>query len=94
MPFELIEESLDLRHAIAHRLRVARQHTGLSQRAVSEHMSLHRETITEMEAGRRGVLVEELILLARVYGVSVEWLACGGLSSGAGFEPHDRMATS
>ena len=39
-------------------------------------LHLHRPSISEVEAGRRKVSTEELVELARIYGVSVSWLAC------------------
>jgi transcriptional regulator with XRE-family HTH domain len=40
-------------------------------------LGCQRPTVTEMEAGRRKVSVQELVTLAEAYGVSVEWLAKG-----------------
>ncbi len=64
------------RKAIAMRLRLAREEAGLSQGQVAKKMEMHRPTISEIEAGRRKVSVEELSILASIYGVSVEWLSC------------------
>ncbi len=62
--------------AIAARLRLAREQAGLSQGQVAKMLHLHRPSISEVEAGRRKVSTEELVELARIYGVSVSWLAC------------------
>jgi transcriptional regulator with XRE-family HTH domain len=62
--------------AIAKRLAVARQNAGLSQMQVSKKIGLHRPAITEIEAGRRRVGAEELTQFAKIYGVSISWLAC------------------
>jgi transcriptional regulator with XRE-family HTH domain len=62
--------------AIAARLRLAREQAGLSQGQVAKMLHLHRPSISEAEAGRRKVSTEELVELARIYGVSVSWLAC------------------
>ena len=62
--------------AIAARLRLAREQAGLSQGQVAKLLHLHRPSISEAEAGRRKVSTEELVELARIYGVSVSWLAC------------------
>jgi len=35
---------------------------------------MHRPTISEIEAGRRKVSAEELVIFAQLYGVSVEWI--------------------
>lgn len=62
--------------AIAARLRLAREQAGLSQGQVAKMLQLHRPSISEAEAGRRKVSTEELVELARIYGVSMTWLAC------------------
>ena len=59
---------------LARRLRIAREHAGLSQGQVAKIRGMHRPTITEIEAGRRKVSSEELSDFARIYEVSVEWL--------------------
>ncbi|MBD2303192.1 helix-turn-helix domain-containing protein [Nostoc sp. FACHB-190] len=64
------------REAIASKLKAAREMAGLSQGQVAKLLGIHRPTITEMEAGRRKVAAEELVEFARIYGVSVSWLAC------------------
>lgn len=61
--------------AYATRLRLARENAGLSQGQVAKILGLHRPSISEVEAGRRKVSTEELVELARIYGVSVSWLA-------------------
>ena len=60
--------------ALAARLRAAREQAGLSQGQVAKLMQLHRPTISEIEAGRRRVVSEELMKFAGLYGVSVAWL--------------------
>ena len=69
-------ETSEKREAIASRLRAAREAAGLSQGQIARLLGWHRPTISEIEAGRRGVLAEELVEFARLYGVSVEWLSC------------------
>jgi transcriptional regulator with XRE-family HTH domain len=63
------------RSEIAKRLRLAREQAGLSQGQVATLMGVQRPTISEIEAGRRRVSVEELSRLADLYEVSVIWLA-------------------
>lgn len=58
------------------RLRAAREESGLTQKCVADRLGLHRPAISEMEAGRRKVTSEELVIMAQLYGVSVSWLAC------------------
>lgn len=66
----------DKKSVIANRLRAAREQSGLSQGQVAKKLNLHRPTISEIEAGRRSVSVEELAEFARLYGVETWWLAC------------------
>lgn len=59
---------------IAKRLRAAREQCGLSQGQVAEMMGLQRPSVSEVEAGRRGVSAEELARFSKIYGVSTSWL--------------------
>ncbi len=63
------------RQIVAARLRLARDMAGLSQAQAAKLMDLHRPTVSEIEAGRRRVTVEELKLFAKIYRVGVAWLA-------------------
>lgn len=67
----------DKRVAIAARLKAAREQAGLTQGQVAKLLGLHRPSVSEIEAGRRGVSADELIILADTYGVSVAWLLDG-----------------
>lgn len=69
-------DKLDRRTAIATRLRVAREQAGLSQGQAARALGLARPAISEAEAGRRRVAADELVEFARIFGVSVAWLAC------------------
>ena len=60
--------------ALAERLRIAREQAGLSQGQVARLLGLHRPSVSEIEAGRRKVSADELVALARIYGVSSAWL--------------------
>lgn len=62
---------------IATRLRSAREQGGLTQSQAATMLGMHRPTISEIEAGRRSVSAEELANLARIYGVTTEWLLHG-----------------
>ena len=64
----------DERLAIAQRLRAAREQVGLSQGQVAIVMGLQRPSISEIEAGRRGVSAEELTKFSEIYNVSMSWL--------------------
>ncbi len=59
------------------RLRLAREQAGLSQGQVAKMLGLHRPSMSEAEAGRRKVSSDELKQLARIYDVSIVWLAEG-----------------
>lgn len=59
---------------IGDRLRTARELAGLSQAQVAKMLSLHRPSVSEMEAGRRKVSAEELAKLAGIYDVNLSWL--------------------
>jgi transcriptional regulator with XRE-family HTH domain len=71
-----MQEATSKKKAIATRLALARKQAGLSQLQVAKILGLNRPSISEMEAGRRNVLAEELAILAEAYGVSISWLAC------------------
>lgn len=62
--------------AMASRLALARERAGLTQRQVAEMLDLHRPAISEAEAGRRNVTAAEMAKLAKIYGVTLEWLSC------------------
>jgi transcriptional regulator with XRE-family HTH domain len=63
------------RKTIASRLRTAREMAGLSQAQVAKILGLHRPSVSEMEAGRRKVSVDELTKLAEIYSIDMKWLA-------------------
>lgn len=63
--------------SIAERLREAREAAGLSQGQVAKRLSMHRPTVSEIEAGRRKVSAQETEIFANLYGVSVDWLVSG-----------------
>lgn len=65
---------------IGSRLRMARELSGLSQAQVAKMLSLHRPSISEIEAGRRKVSAEELAKLVDIYDVNISWLT--GVESG------------
>lgn len=75
---------------LATRLRLAREAAGLKQKQVADLMTMHRPTVTEIEAGRRRVTAEELAKLAKIYGVESEWLLTGSPKK-AGGEKDERI---
>jgi transcriptional regulator with XRE-family HTH domain len=72
-----MSEETDRRSQLARRLRVARDHSGLSQDAVARHLNLQRPAISEIEAGRRKVSADELATFSDLYHTSMEWLVSG-----------------
>ena len=71
------------KEGIGERLALARRQAGLTQAQVAKLVDLHRPSISEMEAGRRCVSTDELVGLADIYGVDVEWLAKNEPEKGA-----------
>ena len=69
------------RELIAFRLREARRLAGLSQSQVASLLDLHRPAISEIEAGRRKVTAEEVVILAELYEVDPKWLLGEGEDS-------------
>lgn len=67
-------------NTVAQRLRYSRELAGLTQAQAAKLLNLHRPSISEIEAGRRNVSVEELRRLAEVYAADLEWLVNGNES--------------
>jgi transcriptional regulator with XRE-family HTH domain len=72
-------EAIKMRQIIGSRLAIARQRAGLSQAQVAEKLNLPRPSISEIEAGRRRVAVDELIHFAELYHVDMNWLSGKGV---------------
>ena len=68
-----------LRKVFVPRLPLARQHAGLSHAQAAKLLDFSCQTITEMEAGRRKVTMDELVSISDIYDVSVEWLTCSDI---------------
>jgi transcriptional regulator with XRE-family HTH domain len=83
-----MEKQKDLRSIIASRMTTARKHSGLSQAQVASELNIPRPSISEIEAARRRVSAEELVLFADLYQVDINWLA------GRGTEEADSMRDS
>ena len=69
-----MNDSNEIRRALAARMRAAREQAGLSQGQVARLLDYKRPTISEIEAGRRKVSAEELPRFANVYGLTISWL--------------------
>lgn len=64
-------------------LRDARERAGLSQALVASVLGVHRPSVSEIEAGRRGVGAAELSVLAELYGLNAdEALGAAGAVTG------------
>ena len=74
MPSDSLSDSDLEEHAIAARLREAREYVGLRQEQVAEALSIPRASVSAMESGKRRVTGLELRRLARLYRRSVSWL--------------------
>lgn len=73
----MAEIDIEHRKAIAARLRLARESSGLSQGQVAKRLKMHRPTISEIEAGRRRVSAEEVAVFAELFGVDANWITEG-----------------
>lgn len=70
-----MKTTTEMRKIIGSRLAVARQRAGLSQAQAATKLELPRPSISEIEAGRRRVAVDELIAFADLYQVDMNWLS-------------------
>jgi transcriptional regulator with XRE-family HTH domain len=77
---------------LPNRLRAAREQAGLTQGQVAKLLGVHRPTVSEMEAGGRRVRAEELPQLAKIYRVSVSWLAGDDEASDDGHDAKVQLA--
>ncbi len=62
------------REKIAARLKEARILSGLSQAQAANKLDIQRPAISEIEAGKRKVSAEEVIMFANLYKVSQSWI--------------------
>jgi len=62
------------RAKIAARIREARKMAGLTQAQVAKLLNVPRPSVTEAESGNRKVSAEEIVVLAKLFEVSVSWL--------------------
>jgi len=61
------------------RIRDLREDADLTQKQVAEMLHMHKTTYTRYESGEREIPLNVAILLAKQYGVSLDYLA--GLTS-------------
>lgn len=70
----MIEQPVEIRRIIAERIRTARVAKGWTQDQLAEALGFgDRQTISTMESGDRRVAAEELIMLMRVFGRSMDF---------------------
>lgn len=69
----------DAPHAsgLSRRCRIAREHAGLTQRALATKSKVTNSTIIEVEAGKRMPQIDTIEVLACALGVTAAWLAYG-----------------
>ena len=64
-------------NTLPNRLRVAREHAGMSKQELAEHAGLNRNTIARAEAGSHYPSRATVTVWAFACGVDVEWLRTG-----------------
>jgi len=72
------DDRVEKRKLIGSRLAIARERAGLSQAQVANQLKLPRPSISEIEAGRRRVAADELVMFADLYSVDMDWIAGRG----------------
>ena len=77
---------------IGRRLRWAREQAGLSQGQVAKMMGVHRPTISQIEAGQRGVRPDEITRFAQIYDVKEVWIINGDSVLGEAADPRVELA--
>lgn len=70
----------ELRSAMGHRIREAREYAGYSQEEVAHFLELSRSAISLIENGSRRLDILEITKLARLLGTSVSYLTGEGTS--------------
>ena len=67
----------DDRPLIHDRIRELRTYLGYSQADVAKYLDIHREAVTEIEAGRRKVTIDECTKLCKILNCTPEYLIRG-----------------
>lgn len=80
------------KQAIGNRLRLAREIAGLSQGQVAKQLSMHRPTISQIEAGDRNVRAEEIRQFADLYDVEEAWIIRGDETLAGEGDPRIELA--
>jgi len=74
-------EPAEVLRAMGGRLRTARLQAGLSQEAVAHRAGCAARSVTRWETGRCDPGITMVLLLAELYGVSLNWLLLGSGTS-------------
>jgi transcriptional regulator with XRE-family HTH domain len=82
---------MEVRQALAHRLRRRRMALGLSLTDLSEQTQIPLQVLSRLEHGRQSIYMERLAVLARFLGVTTDYLL--GLSDKSGAE-NERVPTA
>lgn len=77
---------------IGDRLRWAREQAGLSQGQAAKLLSMHRPTVSQIEAGSRSLKAEEVSQFAELYDISSVWLLQGDDESSSNADPRIQLA--
>lgn len=68
--------------SLQQRMRIAREHLGLTQAKMARQIGISRATYASTEQGVRQPRPEELVTLAAVTGISQHWLETGEMEKG------------
>lgn len=73
------------------RIKLLRQQTGATQEKLSEELGISLSMLKQVEAGRKGVSIELLVLLASHFDVSLDYIILGKTTHKADIKPqlHD-----
>lgn len=77
----MVGDALDYKESLGKRLRLARQRARYKQKDAAKAVGVHFSTMAKYEAGIREPDFETITKLARLYGVSTEYLMTGETSS-------------
>jgi len=67
----------ELNISIGNRIRISREHAGLTQEELAEKLNLSAQFISTIERGAAGASLATIIRLCEVLNVSTEWLLRG-----------------
>ena len=65
---------MEEKNIFAERIYLLRKEAGLSQKQLGEILGLSNKAICTMEGGSRGTTIEKLVLLAKYFRVSTDYL--------------------